>query len=944
MSKRLSTGSIDVQSNPSEDDVVDEFPDLPMRKTASNRPWARNTFLQQRTGTAGALSVPCEAGSEGHQQDDTEVRGSKTAVRSRTVDTGNTTDELETDRTMNLKLLPSTHPEYWEAVDVSNYLQRRGIPGKLYSVFEDSDSLINGLLCRSLEDQDLESMGVDNIFHRRRILREITYLFDNWPSCCEGWLDTPIPAVTRPHSARSWKQRKRVPWPPPPPRVRPASAPSKGRPNNYVLWQRRQEEERRLYHQSLQRAMDHRVTQAQQLKIMEESSELGALRDLFKKNTQKSASEHRSSALFRRVSVADPDLPHGEEQKDEAEGSHENKGGAPNVKQQLLLVRQKAQEEMNALVPGMSNSPTPHGGRVSSPTSKSKRLNKSLSQRRTGKKQPSQFQKRESKADSLKKMSRMILDASPEDEAEMQEAFERYATDGLISRRDLWQTLADMGLSAKNRTGKQLVNQCFEATWAIFNEGDNDAAKPENAMVSFYFAVVHVKDVRRALHDQMRRDMWDHFQKADMDHSGKLDLDEVLTALETFELCPRDQAELSDLLLVINDIDRDQNGIDFEEFVELAGRVRGHLNQERRRQQRMIAEQAGLDDKIFSVLRTDILDLARAFKDYDTDGSGSLNGPEITPLLLDIGLAPQNSAQRMQFQATLLEHLGPNGQMQLPEFFRLCYSQRTIFEQDWKERTQALFRSCDRDNSNSLEASEVGQVLVKLGLQPRNKAEQKEIADIVEEADIDGSGSIDFGEFETIVHRVDTKLRSMQRDRDAEFAAALGFSKERFQELLETYQGLEDHYSTGEADGFDITGLRQLVNKLRKSLSSDALRNLFQQLDEDRVGCLGMFQFLQFMWITENDAFDLKTGIITQDPPVKPSRQDKQSKNPLKANYDKQKHMSADRARSQRVLGYGATIIDQKGDKYRSQDSDRSPSKGAMVNIGAFIDSKMGGN
>lgn len=819
----------------------------------------------------------------------------------------------------SFQFLPSTHPEHWEAADISIYLQRRGLPAQLCSVIEDSgnNSLVNGLLCRSLEDEDLESLGVDNAFHRRRLLREFAHLFDNWPSSCEGWTES-SKSQSRPGSAYgrtgSWNQRKRVPWPPPPVRVRPSSAPSKGSPSNFAVWLSREQDQKKEVEQTL--LEQHRATQAK-AKMMEDNNELVALRAMFNQNTRSSASGPRGSTLLRRFSLLE--TPGGISH----EGAQSMVTDTADVKQQLLQVRQRAKDDLglssdhddrprrfSGSSPERQVTETAHNKKGES--AKMKRLNKQLSRSRNEKIQPHQ-KKRESKADCLRRMSVKILAAeSPEDEAEMKIAFERYAHEGLISRKDLWQTLADMGLSAKTRAGKVLVNQCFEELWATFHEGDTNAISPQDTMLTFDFAVVHVKDVRRALNDQLRKDMWDHFQKADEDRSGKLDLDEVLTALATFDLCPRDEAELNDLLLAINEIDRDGDGIDFEEFVELASHVRGHLNQERRQQQHAIAKEARMDRRMFTALRHDIIDLFRGFMRYDADKSGYLQGNEITLLLLDTGLAPQNSVQRVAFQHRILNYVDHNGYIHLPQYFMLCYDQRMIFEKEWRERTHALFHMCDRDNSGSLESSEVGHVLVRLGLQPRNKAEQKEIGDIVEEADLDGSGSIDLDEFEIIVQRVDTKLRAMQRDRDAEFAHALGFSKARFQELLELYEETEDLYQTAGADGFDITGLRHIVNKLRKPLTSNALRSLFRQLDEDRLGALDIFQHLQFMWIIENDAFEWNTGKIVKDLPAKPTRQDKHFKSTVRKTLKKQTTMASmtlGSARADKMTGHGAALM-----------------------------------
>lgn len=782
----------------------------------------------------------------------------------------------------NLPRLPLKHPEEWDTAAVCNYLRRRDLPAKLRVPFQNPDSLVNGLMCRELDDQDLRHMGIDNAFHRRRLLREFDHLFDNWPASCEGWLDDMKPS-SRPGSAGRLRWRKQPVWPPPPPKVRPKSAPSRGQCSSFTLWQKQKEEEKNLLEERLVEV--HRAGGGKREGIHAlENSDLFALRDLFK--TTKSDTQSRGSALFKRLSL----------DENPKKGTSDQPGKEvrkSNVKKQMMEVRRRAQVDLSL---GMTldfgsklsnQEPAPPTFSKQTSTPRQKRLNRQLTRQRTGNMQPRQStaaKKRESTMECMNRMSRVIL-ADSEDEAEMRLAFLRYAYRGFIHRSKLWHVLADLGLIAKTKSSKQLVNHWFEKRYADFLEKEDyptelssqgKAPPSHSASVNFEFAVVHVSDVRAALNNELRKDLWDHFQKADDDGNAVLDLDEVLSALAAFELCPQNEAELNDLLLAINDIDRDGNGIDFEEFVELATRVRLHLNADRRNQQREIATEAGLSDEMFYALRNDIIKLRRGFETYDVDGSGTLEGSEVSRLLLDTGLAPQTSAQRYAFSSRLEQFVDYTGHISLDSYFNLCYFQRRIFEEEWRERTYSLFRQCDKDNSNTLESSEVGHVLVKLGLQPRSKAEQKHIAEIVEEADVDGSGSIDLHEFETIVHRVAARLRAVQRERHEEFALALGFPKARFLDLQKLHDELEDLYDIGDGSGFDVLGLRHVVNKRRMPFTSTALRFLFEQLDEDKLGRLGIFQFLQFMWIIENNAFDSHTGTITQPPPVKPSRQDLQ--------------------------------------------------------------------
>lgn len=863
---------------------------------------------------------------------------------------------------IRLPLLPAEPPEEWDAAAVSTFLQRRGLPKKLCSMFVHAVPKVNGLQCKKLKDHDLENMGVDNVFHRRRVLREFLHLFNNWPASCKGWLiGKPLPRDPR------LRPQRNIVWPPPRVRVRPGSAPSRGQCSSFGRWQRKtqefEEEEMQVYADGV------RVAHKQE--HQKEIAELKVLGNMFNEKSGRNSLQYLPGAEL--VAPANTDAQH--------------------VKKQLMQVRQKAHAQMQqrlleaggndsstarlSFIQRMGNETdlkerlagelpplTPkYEKRNSSP--RAKKVNKQLNKQRRSTmnshkqmgKQPStptqtrsgSLDRKTSKTHTLhtaskrtsmeimEELSQSIL-AQSEDEAEMRLAFARYAHGGLIPRKQLWHALADLGLMAKHQETKKTINQWFELRYnalqeegaleaglsstflmSLQEEGKNETPllPPEKAMLTFQFAVIHVADVRRVLNDDMRKEMLEHFATADADNSGLLDIDEVVNALSAFELCPKSEDDLNDLLLAINEIDRDNNGIDFGEFMQLAFRVRVHLNAERRRQQRHIAEEAGLTNAMFFELRSDIIDLRKAFSMYDRDSSGHLHGHEITRLLLDIGLAPKSAAQRLAFQDRLCESVDMEGCIHVPEYFNLCYSQRIAFEEEWHEKTASLFRSGDRDNSGLLEYSEVGQVLVRLGLQPRSKEEQKEIGEIVEEADIDGSGTIDLEEFQTIVQRVSEKLQKMQRERDEEFASALGFSKERYMEFREAYEEIMDVCEGGaeEVDGFEISGLRYVVTKLRKPVTSTALRSLFTQLDLEGMknGRLGIFQFMQFMWIIETNAFDCSTGKITQSLPTKIHRKDLQRRDSIhsiKPIYEHRKE-GLPRSGGDAILGQGAYVLNR---------------------------------
>merc|ERR1719235_584121 len=98
----------------------------------------------------------------------------------------------------------------------------------------------------------------------------------------------------------------------------------------------------------------------------------------------------------------------------------------------------------------------------------------------------------------------------------------------------------------------------------------------------------------------------------------------------------------------------------------------------------------------------------------------------------------------------------------------------------WRQRLEPelvnLFKKYDKDNGGSLSFSEVATMIGEMGLNPRSREDQDEIKQLLDSVDADGSGELDFYEFQDLVQRIEEKLKSLQRRRDMQGGEALGFS------------------------------------------------------------------------------------------------------------------------------------------------------------------------
>ncbi|CAK9095673.1 unnamed protein product [Durusdinium trenchii] len=118
-------------------------------------------------------------------------------------------------------------PVYWTESEVSRWLQSRGLPLPITNAFE--DHLVNGLVAIDLNDEDLLSMGVDNVLHRRRALMELRQLF-GW----KVWDDT-VKSIDPDLLTTTASGALRPPAPPPVPPAEGAPEPRRARPKSPYL-------------------------------------------------------------------------------------------------------------------------------------------------------------------------------------------------------------------------------------------------------------------------------------------------------------------------------------------------------------------------------------------------------------------------------------------------------------------------------------------------------------------------------------------------------------------------------------------------------------------------------------------------------------------------------------------------------------------------------------
>ena len=163
----------------------------------------------------------------------------------------------------------------------------------------------------------------------------------------------------------------------------------------------------------------------------------------------------------------------------------------------------------------------------------------------------------------------------------------------------------------------------------------------------------------------------------------------------------------------------------------------------------------------------------------------------------------------------------------------------------------ALFKKYDRDKTGYLSHSEISLLLSDVGLVPQNRKEQEELAYIISNVDLDGSGCIDFSELQELAQRISEKLNVFRYEELIENAMRMGFTERQMRDLRWVFDSLD-------ADGggtLDAAEVRNGLMMMGKEFPPRAFDLMFKTIDKDGTGSLDFMEFLAFYQkLRENDA------------------------------------------------------------------------------------------
>jgi len=152
------------------------------------------------------------------------------------------------------------------------------------------------------------------------------------------------------------------------------------------------------------------------------------------------------------------------------------------------------------------------------------------------------------------------------------------------------------------------------------------------------------------------------------------------------------------------------------------------------------------------------------FQRYDYNRSGGLDIVEMHDALADLGLKPSTRKEKME-----MARLAANQDCQefdFKQFCRIVLQRRKRALEAHRSQLKRLFAQYDIDNSGTLNADELVEVFNSLNVCAHEEDERIAFLDAVIECDINGSGEIEWEEFEPLVQRVREKLGQCHRERE----------------------------------------------------------------------------------------------------------------------------------------------------------------------------------
>ncbi|KAL3663042.1 hypothetical protein V7S43_011983 [Phytophthora oleae] len=300
------------------------------------------------------------------------------------------------------------------------------------------------------------------------------------------------------------------------------------------------------------------------------------------------------------------------------------------------------------------------------------------------------------------------------------------------------------------------------------------------------------------------------FNRYDRDGSGELDYNEFRNLMRDYGVS--DDGEIDAL---IDEIDDDGSGsISYEEFVRLYSR--------------RIKRSAKVDSEVTAM-----------FNRYDRDGSGELDYVEFRRLMQESSMLDNDAID------ALIDEIDEDGSgsISFKEFSRV-YGRRIKPSVKVENDLMATFKKFDRDGTGELEYNDFQRMMHEVGVK-----DKEVIAELLDDIDKDGSGSINFDNFASAYARRIKPAVKTARKRQVQLSSHFkekstddGARPARTEE--KTSQASNDQNARSRLVALQEQELQFMERVLRRH---NSIENAFKAFDRNGLNEMDFEQFRDFM-------------------------------------------------------------------------------------------------
>jgi Ca2+-binding EF-hand superfamily protein len=293
--------------------------------------------------------------------------------------------------------------------------------------------------------------------------------------------------------------------------------------------------------------------------------------------------------------------------------------------------------------------------------------------------------------------------------------------------------------------------------------------------------------------------------------------------------------------------------LDFQTTHELLIGLEEKTERLARRREWDIKAKMGLADDVFWTFRTELIKLHTLFTLYDADNSGYLSQEEVRWMLKRIGLQPYSTSGKVGI-ARICDHVFKevnqegNGDLDFMRFLGLMKILRMHQRSCRQFVMKQVFESRDQDKDGHLQPDEFLEALEAVEM-IKSKEESDFAVRMTQMMDTDGSGAINFEEFQVLGQLLEEQGWSKEHEKHLKLGKKLGFEVEQ----LAAYQWAFDQM---DSDGNGTLSMDEVAAALQVFMirppTDKELSNVFFTLDSRYDGGkVGFAEFLNLMRLAQ---------------------------------------------------------------------------------------------